>query len=75
MMLTEGGDPHAAYKIARCLQQQYTRFTCLIPEYSKSAATIIIMGAHDLAMADEGEFGPVDVQLSKKIRLAITSPD
>jgi hypothetical protein len=70
ILSTEGGDPHAAYKIARLFQQQYTRFTCLIPAYSKSAATIVLMGAHDLAMTDDGEFGPVDVQLSKKDTLA-----
>jgi hypothetical protein len=60
----------SAYKIARLLQQRYAKFTCLIPAYSKSAATIILMGAHELAMSDDGEFGPVDVQLSKKDTLA-----
>jgi hypothetical protein len=66
MLLTEGGDPHAAYKISRLFQQRYTKFTCLLPGYSKSAATIILMGAHELALLDDGEMGPIDVQLSKK---------
>lgn len=70
ILLTEGGDPHAAYKIARLLQQRYVRFTCFLPAYSKSAATIILMGAHDLVISDDGELGPVDVQLSKKDALA-----
>ncbi|MGA8762676.1 MAG: hypothetical protein WB562_07415, partial [Candidatus Sulfotelmatobacter sp.] len=70
ILSTEGGDPHAAYKISRLLQQRYIRFTCFIPAYSKSAATIVLMGAHELVMADDGEFGPVDVQLSKKDTLA-----
>jgi hypothetical protein len=66
ILLTEGGDPHAAYKISRLLQQWYTKFICFLPAYSKSAATVVLMGAHELVILDDGEMGPVDVQLSKK---------
>lgn len=70
MLVTEGGDPHAAYMIARVLQQLYQRFVCVLPGYSKSAGTIIVIGAHELVIADEGELGPVDVQLLKEDTLS-----
>lgn len=66
LLLSEGGDPHAAYKISRSLQALYQKFTCVLPGYSKSAATVILIGAHDLVIGDDGEMGPLDIQMSKK---------
>lgn len=66
LLFSEGGDPDAAYKISRTLQTVYQNFTCLLLGYSKSAATIILLGAHDLVIGDDGEMGPLDIQLSKK---------
>jgi Serine dehydrogenase proteinase len=66
LLFSEGGDPDAAYKISRTLQSMYQKFTCALPGYSKSAATIILIGAHDLVIGDDGEMGPLDVQMSKK---------
>jgi hypothetical protein len=70
ILLSEGGDPGAAYKISRSLQAVYQRFICALPGYSKSAATIIVTGAHELVVGDDGEMGPLDVQMSKKDTLA-----
>lgn len=69
LLVTEGGDPDAAYRIARCFQQHYSRFTCLVSGYCKSAGTLIAVGANELAMTDAGELGPLDVQLTKKDEL------
>lgn len=66
ILLSEGGDPGAAYKISRSLQSLYQRFICSLPAYSKSAATVILTGAHELVIGDDGEMGPLDVQMSKK---------
>jgi hypothetical protein len=69
ILVTEGGDPDAAYRIARCFQQNYEKFTCVIPGYCKSAGTIIAIGAHELMMSDAAELGPIDVQMSKRDEL------
>jgi hypothetical protein len=69
LLVTGGGDPDAAYRIARCLQDKYERFVCLVPGYCKSAGTIIALGANELVIADAGELGPLDVQMSKQDEL------
>lgn len=65
ILVTHGGDPDAAYRIARCLQQKYDRFSLYVPGYCKSAGTLIALGAHEIVMSDLGELGPLDIQLSK----------
>jgi hypothetical protein len=69
ILVTEGGDPDAAYRIARCFQDHYERFTCIVPGYCKSAGTLITIGASELVMSDGGELGPLDIQMSKKDEL------
>jgi ClpP class serine protease len=69
ILVTEGGDPDAAYRIARCFQEHYELFTCIVPGYCKSAGTLITIGAHELVMTDGGELGPLDIQMSKKDEL------
>ena len=66
MLVTPGGDPDAAYRIARCLQTKYERFFLYVSDYCKSAGTIIALGAHELVMSDYAELGPLDVQMFKK---------
>ena len=69
ILVTEGGDAHAAYRIAKCLQTKYGRFFLYVSGYCKSAGTLIATGAHELIMADHGELGPLDVQLDRKDEL------
>src|SRR5580704_996417 len=69
LLVTEGGDPDAAYRIARCFQMHYEKFVCIVAGYCKSAGTMIVTGAHELVMADNGEIGPLDIQLAKKDEL------
>jgi len=66
VIVTEGGDPDAAYRIGRCLQEAYEHVTCFVTGYCKSAGTIVAIGAHELVISDHGELGPIDVQMSKK---------
>ncbi len=65
VLVTEGGDPNAAYKISRCLQENYEHFTVIIPTICKSAGTLIAVGAEELVFGPYGELGPLDVQISK----------
>lgn len=65
VLVTNGGDPHVAFRIARYLQQKYTKFTVFIPGWCKSAGTLITIGAHNIVLSDNGQLGPLDVQVSK----------
>jgi Serine dehydrogenase proteinase len=69
VLVSEGGDPDAAYRIARCFQTHYEKFTCLIVGYCKSAGALIATGAHELVMSNSGELGPLDIQMTKKDEL------
>ena len=66
LLVTAGGNPDAAYRMARCFQTQYERFTLYVSGFCKSAGTLVAVGAHDLIMSDHGELGPLDVQMPKQ---------
>lgn len=63
MLTTGGGDPHAAYRVARTLQQHYQRVIAYVPGYCKSAGTLLILGAHELVISPHAELGPIDLQV------------
>lgn len=65
-LMTFGGDPDAAYRIGRCLLHSYEEVRLVVPWYCKSAGTLVCMAAHQLAISDLGELGPLDVQLLRK---------
>ena len=69
ILVTEGGDADACYRIAKCLQESYESFTCVVGGYCKSAGTLMALGANALVMGDYGELGPLDVQMSKEDEL------
>ncbi|MDE2420919.1 MAG: hypothetical protein KGO49_07040 [Gammaproteobacteria bacterium] len=65
VLYTYGGDPHAAFRIARALQHHYVDgIRLFVPHYCKSAGTLIAIGASELIISDMGELGPLDVQLA-----------
>lgn len=66
-LTTYGGDPDAAFRIARAMQHEYPEngFVALISGYCKSAGTLIVTGAKALYMADMSELGPLDIQVRK----------
>ncbi len=67
LLTTQGGNPHLAFRIARCLQESYKsgRWIIFIDSYCKSAGTLIACGANEVVMSDDAEFGPLDIQLRK----------
>jgi hypothetical protein len=69
LLCSGGGNPDAAYRIARGLQDNYKKFTVLLAGRCKSAGTLLVLGAHEIAMTDHAELGPLDVQLGKKDEL------
>jgi len=65
LLVTNGGDPDAAFKIARYFQLRYSHFTVLIAGVCKSAGTLLAIGANELAFTPFGELGPLDIQMTK----------
>ena len=70
LLTTAGGDAHAAYKIARHVQNLYSDFTVLVSGICKSAGTLIAVGANSVAFSPYGELGPLDIQAVKTDNLA-----
>lgn len=74
---TYGGDLNVGYKIARFLQDAYRtysslhnegeqgKFTIFINGPCKSSGTLICLGADAIIMSNQGELGPIDIQLRK----------
>lgn len=65
ILVTNGGDPDSAYKLARYFQDKYETFSLLISGVCKSAGTLMAIGAHELIFTPFGELGPLDIQLTK----------
>lgn len=70
---TAGGDPDAAFRIARALGFHYQQVHALIPRYCKSAGTLIVLGASALYMDDRSELGPLDIQIARGDEIGATS--
>ena len=66
ILVTTGGDAHAAYRMARAFQREYERYVFCVSGYCKSAGTLLALGAHELVIDDHGELGPLDIQMRKK---------
>lgn len=65
ILVTLGGDPDEAFRIMRCLQGRYKSIRVVVPDYCKSAGTLIAIGADCIAMADNSQLGPIDMQVGK----------
>lgn len=77
-LVTNGGDPHAAYRIARELQRTYSEksekesdkrdgcFYLFINGVCKSAGTLLALGADVIIMDEHAQLGPIDVQVKRQ---------
>lgn len=63
---TYGGDPHAAYRLARALGHHYEKLTLYVHGPCKSAGTLMAIGFNEIVIGDRGELGPMDVQLANR---------
>lgn len=70
IIVTLGGDPDAAYKMARYLQYKYNSYRVLISGYCKSAGTLFAIGATEVIFTPYGELGPLDIQMAKADQIA-----
>jgi ClpP class serine protease len=64
---TYGGDPNAAYRIGRSLKANYRngKIIAILGGYCKSAGTLLVLCADELAFGCFGELGPLDTQINK----------
>lgn len=68
LLESPGGEPDFAYRIARLIQRRTRDFIVIVPQYAKSAATLIALGANQLILANDAELGPLDIQLFDRER-------
>jgi hypothetical protein len=73
ILTTFGGDPDAGYRIVRAIKRYYKKLTVYVFGACKSTGTLMSLGADEIVMSDFGEFGPLDIQLTKEDELLNTS--
>ncbi|MHB1502276.1 MAG: SDH family Clp fold serine proteinase [Candidatus Dormibacteria bacterium] len=61
-----GGDAHAAYKLALVLRGKAHHLRVVVPDYAKSAATLLTLAADEIFMAPAAELGPLDAQIPRE---------
>ena len=71
ILVSNGGDPDAAYKIGRHLQETYNSFRVLLPGLCKSAGTLLAIAGKELIFTSYGELGPLDIQVAKEDKLGV----
>lgn len=70
---TPGGDADAAYKLMLLLRAHACQVRCVIPDFAKSAGTIVAIGCDEIYMDPAAELGPLDVQVTHEQEGRITS--
>jgi len=66
LLHTGGGDIAAAEKIVSMLRKKAARFRVIVPDFAKSAGTLIATAADKIVMSDSSELGPIDPQFQLK---------
>ena len=65
LLHTPGGNIDAAEKLVRMVRSKVgeAEFQIIVPEYAKSAGTLMVLGADCVVMSDMSELGPIDPQM------------
>ncbi|MBY5717067.1 hypothetical protein HFO33_10855 [Rhizobium leguminosarum] len=69
MLHTPGGDVDAAEKLitlVRSATGEQGQLRIIVPDYAKSAGTLMALGANSIVMSESSELGPIDPQVSLK---------
>lgn len=67
LLHTGGGDIDAAEKLGSLMRSRVGtkgRLRVIVPDYAKSAGTLIALGADAVVMSDSSELGPIDPQIT-----------
>jgi hypothetical protein len=67
LLHTPGGDIDAAEKLVMMIRQKVgtATFRVIVPDFAKSAGTLIALGADAIVMSDTSELGPIDPQIRR----------
>lgn len=60
---SNGGDPYSAVKIIRILRTKFEHISGFVPFSAMSAATLMLLGAHEIYMSEESQLGPLDLPM------------
>ena len=63
---TPGGHIESAYKIVKLLRKHAKRINIVVPNYAKSAGTLISLAGEALVLSTTSELGPLDVQIPEQ---------
>lgn len=69
LLHTPGGDVDAAEKLITLMRSatgEEGKLRVIVPDYAKSAGTLMALGANAIVMSDSSELGPIDPQISSK---------
>jgi len=58
-----GGDIDATYQLVTFLRDHSSKLRVIVPDYAKSAATFLCLGADEVYLSKTAELGPLDVQI------------
>jgi Serine dehydrogenase proteinase len=61
-----GGDGNTAYKLALMLRHAACRVRVVVPDYAKSAATLLALVGDEIYLAPGAELGPLDAQMPEE---------
>lgn len=67
-----GGDAHATYKLFLDMRSRCHQLRAIVPDYAKSAATLLLLGMDRIYLTPAAELGPLDVQLEHPDREGVT---
>lgn len=63
LLHSPGGDIDCTYQLVKLLRGFSTKVRVLVPDYAKSAATFLCLGADEICMGKMAELGPLDAQI------------
>lgn len=61
-----GGDANAAYKLALMLRETAGHVRVVVPDFAKSAATLLALAGDEIFLAPAAELGPLDAQMPEE---------
>jgi hypothetical protein len=67
-----GGSASIAFKLLLELRSRFNKIRVVIPDYAKSAATLLAIGADEIYMAAAAELGPLDAQVEHPNREGVS---
>jgi len=67
LLNSNGGLAYVAYKMVNLIRSKCNKLRVIIPNYAKSAATLMALGADEIVMGVQSELGPLDKPMEHPI--------